>query len=171
MPEGENTIRIKKLTIAVWFLGIMVLLNISITIYTIFYLHIIPKKASTYITSSDKPIIGKAYQDPYMNFGDWDIDRKVKEASVILLTKWEESDEKLKCIITEILKMKPETVFYYKVGQEFSTHSIYPRENTSYGEGMVMFLTGSPASMRYSTTLMQGRIRGFGDMPLKFTAN
>jgi hypothetical protein len=63
--------------------------------------------------------------------------------------------------------MKPGTTFYYEIGDEFPGSSFYPEGRTNYGDGLVIFFTGSPAMMRLSMTYSGDRIRSLGDLPLK----
>jgi len=72
----------------------------------------------------------------------------------------------MKPVITEILKKRPDTRFYYSVGDEFAEGSGYVAGTEKY-DGDVVFLTGNPARMRYSTTYSDGRIGGFGDVTLR----
>ena len=78
---------------------------------------------------------------------------------------WRYAD--LERIVTEIVKNKPGTTMYYEVGDEYSSSSYYPKGNTRYGNGLVIFFTGSPAQMALSMTYSGDRISGLGDMPLK----
>lgn len=90
-----------------------------------------------------------------------------KRSSAILLTKYQKDGERLKSVVVEILKRQPNTDLFYKVGDEFTELSRWARGNTDYGDGDVIFLTGSPASMRSSYSYRNGRIGGLGDMPLE----
>ena len=104
--------------------------------------------------------------EDYNNFHDWPVEKQIASASVIAITKWQTSDSTAKCIISEIVKQAPNTTFYYKVGDELRQQSRRLENNTSYGDGELVFFTGSPASFRYSTTLRDGRISGMGDLPV-----
>jgi hypothetical protein len=93
-------------------------------------------------------------------------EKKVEKASVIALTRWDRSDSTLKCIISEILKQAPNTAFHYRVGDEVRSQQQQIRDNTDYGEGEVLFFTGSPAQLRYAAAIHHERITTFGDMPV-----
>lgn len=82
-----------------------------------------------------------------------------------LLTSCEKDGNRYKAIVAEILKPEPDTILYYS-GDEYPTLSFFPKEGESCGEGQVVFLVGSPASMRSSYSFSGGRIGGLGDMPL-----
>ena len=71
----------------------------------------------------------------------------------------------MKCVVAEILKHAPQTEFNYKIGDEYDMCSRWPRPNTEYGEGVLMFFTGSPAEFRYSRSVHGGRLGG-SDMPI-----
>jgi hypothetical protein len=82
--------------------------------------------------------------------GDFDRlspEQRVQSSSVIALSKWQRSGSTLKCVIWEILKQTPNTVFYYKVGDEFRRGNQRVAENTDFGDGEVLFFTGSPARL------------------------
>lgn len=103
--------------------------------------------------------------DSYEGFQDWPLEKQIKTASVIVLSKWQKKDGELKCIISEILKHAPNTEFYYKVGDEFSLLDQHIENNTQYGDGDIIFFTGSPARFTYSESFSNNRI-GEGDIPL-----
>lgn len=104
--------------------------------------------------------------DPYNSFGNWSPEKQVEAASVIAVGEWQKSGSTLKCIISEILKQAPNTAFYYKVGEEIRAERRPVRENIDYGDGEVMFFTGSPPTHRFSASIRGNRISGMGDMPM-----
>jgi len=128
------------------------------------------KQLSEYSTESHQPIppISNAIRAPQVPFYELDLKEQIEQASVIALAKYEPAtDGKMKTIIKEFLKKEPEAKIYYNIGDEYPTSSYYPKANTSYGEGIIMFFTGSPAMMKYSTTFQGDRIRGLGDLPVE----
>lgn len=167
MGEADNTKLLKKLTLAIWVLCALTFVNIIISLFSAVFPLYIAKRATAYIADEGNVISPDRYMDKYDGFHDWPVEKQIEGASVIALTVWEKDETKLKCIIKEILKIEPETTFYYNLGQEYTSQSRYPKENTSYGDGEIIFFTGSPASMRYSTTYKDGRILGMGDMPIE----
>lgn len=167
MSETEDVKAFKKLTLAIWILCALTAVNVLISLFSVLFPYYVAKRATAFIASDDKTKVLNKYHDPYEGFYDWPIEKQIKEASVIILTGWEKDDEKLKCIVKEILKIKPGTTFYYEVGQEYASHNRYPKEDTCYGDGEIIFFTGSPGSMRFSTTYKNGRILGMGDMPIE----
>jgi len=99
-------------------------------------------------------------------FSDLNIEDQIKHASVIALGEnIKNEDGQVKTVITEILKKDKGVVFYYEEGVEY--RSFYPRERVSYGDGVVIFFNGSPATMKRSMTYRGDRISSLGDMPLK----
>jgi hypothetical protein len=94
----------------------------------------------------------------------------VARASVILLTSTEQGKDRTRAVVAEILKQDPDVTLYYSVGDEFPTLSFYPNEkkgvDCGVGEGEVVFMVGSPASMRTAYGITNGRIGGLADMPL-----
>ena len=88
----------------------------------------------------------------------------VKRASAILLTQWRKADGDVKEIVTEILKHRPGTTLYYAVGDEYE--SLGGGQRPIAGEGNVIFMEDSPASMRFSCSYSDERVGSFGLMPL-----
>lgn len=101
-------------------------------------------------------------------FHELSVEEQIKQASVIVLARYERApDGKMKAVIREFLKKDPNTVIHYKIGDEYSSASFYPSEGKDYGEGVVVFFVGSPASMRLSVTYSGDRIRGLADIPVE----
>lgn len=103
----------------------------------------------------------------FNDFHDWPIEKQIRTASVIAVSTYERDNGKLKSVVSSILKRAPNTDFHYKVGDEFFPGSRYARENTVYGDGEVMFFTGSPAQFCYSASYSEGRVGGLGDIPFE----
>lgn len=96
------------------------------------------------------------------------IEEKIAKASVIALAKYEQADDgRMQAIITEFLKLEPDTKIRYDVGDEYPSSSYYPSEDRSRSDGVLIFLTGSPAAMKYSTTFNGDRISGLNDIPIE----
>ena len=101
-------------------------------------------------------------------FHELKIEEQIKKSSVIALAKFElSSDGKMKAIIKEFLKKEPDVKLYYNEGDEYASSSYYPTDKTSYGDGLVIFFVGSPATMRMAMSYEGDRIRGLGDIPLE----
>jgi hypothetical protein len=101
-------------------------------------------------------------------FHELKIEEQIKKSSVIALAKYEPSpDGKMKAIIKEFLKKEPGVTLYYNIGDEYASSSYYPKDKTSYGDGLVIFFIGSPATMQMSMTYSSDRIRSLGDIPLE----
>src|SRR5581483_5407218 len=111
-------------------------------------------------------VIVHALSRAYSEFNRLSPEERVKAASVIALGKYQKTGSTLKCIISEILKQDPNTKFYYKVGDEFPFGNQHFRENTDFGDGEILFFTGSPARLELATAYRGDRITGLGDMPL-----
>jgi hypothetical protein len=100
-------------------------------------------------------------------FHELDVDEQIKQASVIALAKFELSPSgKYKTIISDFIKKEPDTIIYYKIGDEHETGSHNQDEHSMYGDGMIIFFTGSPAKYRMSIAFGEGRIPNYKDMPL-----
>jgi hypothetical protein len=91
----------------------------------------------------------------------------MKKASAILLTQWRKVDGEVKQIVTEILKHRPGTTLYYSVGDEYEFPGSRSGPEYATGDGNVIFMEDSPASMRSSYSYSGERVGGFADMPLR----
>ena len=101
-------------------------------------------------------------------FHELSLEDQIKQASVIAIAKYQKSsDGKMKAIINEFLKKEPGTTIYYNIGDEYPGSSYYTKENTMYGDGIIIFFTGSPAIMKMSMTYSGDRIRSLGDIPIE----
>ena len=110
--------------------------------------------------------------EPGKPFHELGIDEQISKSSVIALARFERApDGRMKAIIREFLKKDPGVTVYYSVGDEYKLSSYYPGERKSYGDGVVIFFTGSPATMRMSMTYSGDRIGGLGDIPLELFRN
>ncbi len=107
---------------------------------------------------------------PFVPYQKLVVDDKIRQASIIALAEYEKQpDGTLKAVLKEILKKNPNVEFYYKLGDEYPNASQHPTHDKSvhYGDGVIIFFTGSPAMMKESITFTNGRIIAFGDMPLE----
>ena len=153
---------------AVWILSALIAINLTHYLIesVIFWM---PEKRSA-AAFSPPPVstsnFSNPYVDSYSDFNDWPLEKQIKASSVIALARYKSEDGRLKCIITDILKQDPSSTFYYKVGDEYTELSQTPEPNTQYGDGAIMFFTGSPASFRFSTSFSGDRAMGLGDMPI-----
>ena len=103
-----------------------------------------------------------------IQFHELEIDEQIKLATVIAVATYEPANGgEVRAVISEILKKDPGTTFYYDVGDEYPDAKYQLRESTRYGDGVVIFFTGSPARMKISMTYSGDRISSLGDLPLK----
>lgn len=111
---------------------------------------------------------GEVFRELATPFHELGLDEKIKRSSVIALARYEPSpDGKMKAIITEFLKKDPNVTIHYSIGDEYPASSYYPKASTSYGDGVIIFFTGSPATMRMSMTYSGDRIHSLGDLPIE----
>jgi hypothetical protein len=109
----------------------------------------------------------KSAKESRSPFHELTIEEQIKKSSVIALARYETApDGKKKAILKEFLKRKPGTTIYYNIGDEYPQGSYYPTEGRGNNENLIIFFTGSPASMEMSTTFSGDRIRSLGDIPL-----
>ena len=98
------------------------------------------------------------------------IEDKIRQASIIAIARYEKQpDGTLKAVLKEFLKKNANVEFYYSLGDEYPYASRHPApdKKVSYGDGEIIFFTGSPAIMKESITFDRERIIAFGDMPLE----
>jgi hypothetical protein len=156
---------IRRLSIAVWALVAVTAASIVASWVPFLAPSFFSRRlTTTFPESFDSPAAPQA--DAYNGFHDWPLDKQIESASVIAVAKVHQADGTLKYVISEILKQAPNTTFYHKVGDEYQPASHAIRDNTTYGDGQIMFFTGSPATFRFSTTYSGDRIGGMGDMPI-----
>lgn len=167
IKTDSETSSIRKLTIAVWILCILTTINICLSLFGAFFSGAVTKHTRDSLRNDAFPSSTATYEDQYKDFHEWTLEQQIQKASVIAIARYEKENGRLKCVISEILKQAPGTRFYYKVGTEYRPGSLYPRKDTVYGDGQVIFFTGSPASMRYSCSFEGDRIGGLGDMPIE----
>jgi hypothetical protein len=141
-PEATQQ-KIKRLSVTVWVLGMLLAVTLLVS----------------FVLVRSLSVIGS-------DFDRLPPEQRVRTASVIALAKWERSGSTLRCVISEILKRAPDTAFYYKVGDEFRPGNQRATENTDFGDGEILFFTGSPARLELITAYRGDRITGLGDMPL-----
>ncbi len=109
-----------------------------------------------------------SYLEQGKQFHELTLDEQIRKATVIAVVKYEpDSDGRMKAVIKEFVKKEPGVKIHYDIGQEYPSSSYYPREDTNHGDGLVMFFTGSPATLKMSMTYAGDRIRSLGDIPLR----
>lgn len=101
-------------------------------------------------------------------FHELGLEDQIRNSSAIALARYERAaDGRMKAVIREFLKKDSNATIYYKIGDEYPSAGYYPKDDTSYGDGVVIFFTGSPATMKMSMTYSGDRIRGLGDLPVE----
>ena len=157
---------LKQLTIIGWLIVVFLAINLALSISAQL------RMCRIFMSGAEPGGVSRSqssvtFSDPYEGFYDWPIEKQIESSSVIAVGKFEKKDSRLKCVITEILKQKPGTTFYYKVGDEYMQGSRFMERDTEYGDGQIMFFVDSPASFRFSTSYSDDRIHGLGDMPIQ----
>jgi hypothetical protein len=141
-PADRTHQKLKRLTAVVWILSAIIVMGVLLAAVQFF-----------------------SWPNPCASL-DGSPEKKIRAASVIALARYEKSGSTLRCVITEILKRAPGTVFYYRVGDEFRHGNTEIRENTDYGDGQILFFVGSPAEHCYSVAFSGDRLRWMGEMPI-----
>jgi hypothetical protein len=148
---------VKALTVAVWCL---VAINV-VQVLTWLIPYIAPQLYVQRLASSSGI--------PRKAFESWEgltLEEKLKRSSLILVTENRRDGDKMRAYIKDIPKRTPNTTFYFKVGDEYGPLSTNIREDTRYGDGALVLLHGSPATMKESYSIYGGSIAGLDEMPL-----
>jgi hypothetical protein len=156
----------QRLSIPLWILCVLTLVNLCISVFGFLYPWAVARRIRASLHEG-APLPCTTYEDQYADFHEWPLEKQIEKATVIAIARYEKEDGRLKCVISEILKQTPDMKFYYKVGDEYRPGSHYMKDDVTYGDGVVMFFTGSPAMMRYACSFQGDRIAGFGDMPIE----
>ena len=168
-PKVDSLARaVRTLALTVGFLAVGVLALFALYAFTLYKSRAFSRGAASVSTSSSRtthaggPPGAQADERPFHSLPP---DEKVKRSTAILLTKHEKDGGRLKAVVTEILK-RPDAGLNYSVGDEFGDLSRYVEGDAEYGDGDVVFLSGSVSEERESMTYRRGRISALGDMPL-----
>lgn len=147
--SSEIVKAISRLTIAVWVLAVLLLVHVAYDMFA--------ESPSTAAGPESNP----AFMDdfPHDPWAGLTLEQKLGRTSAVLITSISSDGQSKKAIVKDILKLSPGTTIFYEVGEEF------PNSSTD-GDGFLVLLTGSPASMQESYSIRDGRIRGLGDMPV-----
>ena len=143
---NEIARKIRRLTLAVWVLAALLAVNFAYD-------------AFSPAIRIDRPRATETDTAPRNPWEGLSIEEKLKRSSAVLLTKNVRSGNRQRTVVQEILKQSPDTTMFYKVGEEMRSLSMD-------GDGALVLLTGSPASMQESYSIRGGYIRGLGDMPV-----
>jgi hypothetical protein len=164
-PDNSTARSINKLTIAVWALVIITAAQLTFSALALLFPSFVTRR---WLQTGPHEIGSSVSSSPeeFNNFYDWPVEKKIESASLIAIGKYQKSGDTLKCVISEILKQRPGTLFYYKVGDEYPNGNMHIHVDTKYGDGQIMFFTGSPAGFRYGCSFTGERIGGLGDMPM-----
>lgn len=156
---------IRRLTLAVWAVFLALMINAVALVWT----NLLPNVIANHINAAllgEKSLMSHRPVDEFNGFSDWTVEKQIQSASVIAITTFKKDGGKLISIITAIPKQAAGNAFNYQIGDEYARGTRYERENMEYGDGEVIFFTGSPPMMRLSMTYANGRVTGLGDIPI-----
>lgn len=106
---------------------------------------------------------------PGKTIESWDqlqIEEKAKHSQAILIAEYRVDGEKLRAIVTKVLKERPGASVTYKVGNEYEPVSVVRKPNASHGDGAVVFIYGSDAQMHESYEVYGSSVMGLDNMPM-----
>ena len=166
--SGQEAIvrAIRRLTIAVW--ALTAVLAVFVRMYLVAYIPYFSMMGDSPSEprSSSSPSVASKLTDRYNKFFEWPPEKQIEAASVIAIAKYQKDGDRMKCVISEILKKAPDTKFYYNVGDEYGQCSHYMKPGEDRGDGQIMFFVGNPAEFRFSASFRGDRLTGLGDMPI-----
>lgn len=110
---------------------------------------------------------------PFINhFDELTVDEKIKASSVIMVVNFERNENgSYKSTVEEILKKEKGTELYYDVGDTYEEPVSYPFSGDKPIKKAIVFMQGSLARMRYSTTFSGDRIISLGGITLDAVRN
>lgn len=179
LPTNPLNKSINRLTIAAWAIALMLLAHLLMYAVPFLFPSLYAKEVRQIQMSLNEAL--KSHQadaaaiplssgrtvkpQKPLNFHELSLDEQIKQASVIAVTRYENTEDgKVRQVISELLKRDLTAGFNYEVGDEYIDP--YANQMTSYGDGMVMFFKGSPAHAAYSTSFTNDHIYGLEDIPL-----
>lgn len=151
------TIAISVLAVAVAILAVLNLIN-----YLPWLIEVVDSRPNAPTAAAST----SALADSTKTLDQMPLDELIDASTVIALTKNVTEAGKVKCVLSEILKQDAGVKFYWEIGDDLRWCNVEPENAYMYGDGQVMFLTGNPASIKYSFSYRDGRTGAFGDMPL-----
>lgn len=177
-PERRDPLvrAIRGLTAALWVVAIAVFLQIG---YYVFVSTVSMKRVLKNVTAnlnkqaaeeaashvSSSSYVPESFEGK--QFNELTNEKKIKYASVILLTKHvKDAKGKAKSVISEIVKQKPGTELHYKVGEKFAPYGSMPMNEACTGDGEIVLMVGSPADMREASSYTGDRLDSMGGMTL-----
>lgn len=89
----------------------------------------------------------------------------VESASAVLVTKSEARDGRLYHVVSKVIRIDPAAEFHYEVGHTVGGSEPL-KDFRNKPEGMLSFCSGSPATIRRSYYVYNGRLASYADLPL-----
>ncbi len=157
----------KFLSGAIWGTGFSIAV---LCVYTAWMFYVLPPLIDQNFTSevavSENPRQLQYFSNT-PNFHELSVDEKIALATAIIILKFEEGENgNYKSVVEDILKIEEGVEFYYKVGEVYDDDSHYKMSDDFVPTRAIVFMQGSPATMRFSTTFDGERIRGLGGISL-----
>ena len=95
------------------------------------------------------------------------VDEKIELATAIIVVRYEEGGNgNYKSVVEDVLKQEEGVELYYSVGEVYESDSHLKISDDFVPTRSIVFMQGSPAIMRFSTTFDGERIRGLGGISL-----
>lgn len=139
-------------------------------LYTVWMFYVLPplltQNMSSEVTITENTEKKNLYPNT-PNFHELSVDEMVEKSTAILTVRYEEGENgNYKSIVEDILRKDDGIELYYRVGEVYEEDSHYKITDNHIPKRAIVFMQGSPASMRFSTTFSGERIRGLGGISL-----
>lgn len=152
-------------------LGISISFVIVVSLYFLFVVPSLfnPQKISTHREVVTLPTEAEY---PYIeNYYELSLDDKIANSTSIIVTEISRNENGIyESRVSEILKKQDGVDLYYEIGDIYNDHSDYSRHEemkVQVPKGLIVFMTGNPAQMQFSTSYSGGeRISNLGDIPM-----
>lgn len=180
--SDDSVSRLEKaiagLTKPVWFIAIILTAHFALSIfpwiYPTFYVQRFSEanmkgfSSETFSTEerdlTDAPTIPNAR----VLFHELSMEEQLKQATAIVYAKFRPSDDgRFLAIVEEYLKSSATVKKQFKIGDEYSPSSYYPKEKYLRGDGVILFFSGSSANASMSNSVYDSRVPGFGDITIE----
>ena len=142
----------------------------ALSVYTAWMFYVLPPIIDQKITSDFAVTENSSQLQEFPNtpnFHELSVDEKIELATAIIVVRYEEGGNgNYKSVVEDVLKEEEGVELYYSVGEVYESDSHLKISDDFVPTRSIVFMQGSPAIMRFSTTFDGERIRGLGGISL-----
>jgi hypothetical protein len=129
--NDEQEFKLERLTRAVWVLSALVALNLAVTLLFVVYPTMM---TGGFVVRAPGPGVFSG-SPTVSDFDPWQMKKEVDSASAIAITRHVKEGNRLRAVVSEIVRRKPGTQFSYKIGDEIESADRILKEGVDYGDG------------------------------------